>query len=563
MSPQPPTSQEEQLPRDLAGVYRLTHSIGHGGMGVVYGGEHLALQRKVAVKMMRMAFAENADVRDQALKRFLREARALASVDSTHVVHVHDFGRTEADEYYLVMDYIEGASLHEMLRRFGKFPPELALDLGMQIARAIEAAHKTGIIHRDLKPSNVMVADKEGNPFYAIVLDFGLAKSLTGDETVLTQTGHAIGTADTMAPEQIKEGDVVDHRCDIYSTGVILYNLTTGKRLFDAANFTAMCFNHVYEKPVPPIQRIENAGITPAFNDVIMKCLEKDPKDRFQSMQALHDALKALPDRRDIAPDIVAKMPLLEKTEDRPATKSDAGHASSQGAALQEEFFEAATLDHGTSSAFNEPGSVDLQVRNNSGSWPLDSAPTKPRQQEPTVPDGASWTEAGVHQTALTQENVAMTTVAPEPPKRAWFLPAVVVILLIGVGGLLFVQNQQFQNLAAQQSPKEAQTSAPKPTETPPATPTASDEPAKAVPSPKPKKAATKQPKATRKRKRKAKTAAPVPASPPKPEPKVEEKPTPVTEPKPAKKENPFMRQFTDDKKKENKKNGFIRLNTN
>ena len=84
------------------------------------------------------------------------------------------------------MDYIEGASLHEMLRRFGKFPPELALDLGMQIARAIEAAHKTGIIHRDLKPSNVMVADKEGNLFYAIVLDFGLAKSLTGDETVLT-----------------------------------------------------------------------------------------------------------------------------------------------------------------------------------------------------------------------------------------------------------------------------------------------------------------------------------------------------------------------------------------
>ena len=536
-------------------------------MGVVYGGEHLALQRKVAVKMMRMAFAENADVREQALKRFLREARALASVDSAHVVHVHDFGRSENDEYYLVMDYIEGASLHDMLRRFGRFPPELALQMGIQIAKAIEAAHKTGIIHRDLKPSNVMVAAKEGNAFYAIVLDFGLAKSLQGDETVLTQTGHAIGTADTMAPEQIKEGDAVDHRCDIYSTGVILYNLTTGKRLFDAPNFTAMCFNHVYEKPVPPIQRVENAGISPAFNDVIMKCLEKDPQDRFQSMQELHDALKALPDNRPVSADLAQKMPLLEDTPKHVGSKSDAGHDSSAGPALQEEFFNAATLDHGTSSAFNDPGSVDVTVRRSQSNWPVDSAPTKPRAQTPTVPDAAAWTESGVHQTAPTQENVLMTEMAPPPQKRAWFLPTVVVVLIMGVGGLLYMQNQQIQNIAQQQANKQQPDLAKETPKQPPAdAPAQPEKPGmKNTPEPQKTKTATANKPATQKKKSKKK-ARPKPA--PKPEKKAEVPAPAKTEPppaeaKPKKKENPFMRQFTDDKKKEKKKNEFIRLNTN
>lgn len=573
MSPNPPSSQEEQLPRDLAGVYRLTHSIGHGGMGVVYGGEHLALQRKVAVKMMRMAFAENADVRDQALKRFLREARALASVDSAHVVHVHDFGRTEADEYYLVMDYIEGASLHDMLRRFGKFPPELALHMGLQIAKAIEAAHKTGIIHRDLKPSNVMVAEKEGSAFYAIVLDFGLAKSLQGDETVLTQTGHAIGTADTMAPEQIKEGDQVDHRCDIYSTGVILYNLTTGKRLFDAANFTAMCFNHVYEKPVPPIERIKDTSISPAFNDVIMKCLEKAPDDRFQSMQELHDALNGLPDQRPISADIAKKMPLREDKDDLPASKSDAGQASSEGAALQEEFFDANTLDHATSSAFNEPGSVDVTVRPNQSNWPHGSTPTQAKEQNPTVPDGTAWTESGVHQTAPTQENVLMTTSAPIQQGRAWFLPTVVVVLIVGVGAMLYMQNQQIQNIAQQRAtdrPIQEEKAPPPKAEaiktetvtppkaaakTEPVPPTPAAPAAQAAPAPpkkEPPKARTK--KAQKKKGKKEVQKKEAAAPPPK---------TPAKAAKKEKPQNPFMRQFTDDKKKEKKKNGFIRLNTN
>ena len=112
-------------------------------MGVVYGGEHLALQRQVAVKMMRLALADKPELKEQALKRFLREARALASVDSPHVVHVHDFGRTEQDDYYLVMDYIEGGSLHDLLRRFGKFPAALAVHIGIQVAKAIGAAHHT------------------------------------------------------------------------------------------------------------------------------------------------------------------------------------------------------------------------------------------------------------------------------------------------------------------------------------------------------------------------------------------------------------------------------------
>ena len=450
---------DQNLPRDLGGVYRLTHTLGEGGMGVVYGGEHLALQRQVAVKMMRLALADKPELKEQALKRFLREARALASVDSPHVVHVHDFGRTEQDDYYLVMDYIEGGSLHDLLRRFGKFPAALAVHIGIQVAKAIGAAHHTGIIHRDLKPSNVMVTEKSDNAFFVMVLDFGLAKSLQGDDTVLTQTGHTIGTADTMAPEQIKESDTIDHRCDIYSFGVVLYNLVTGKRIFDAPSFTAMCFHHVYEKPVAPLERIKDLNISEAINALIMKCLEKDPKDRFQSMNEAIEALENLEDKRPVSRETIERMTLKEESGVL-ATKSDIGQSDEKHVPQNEEFFDAETMAHAAgpdafpavpvdSMAPTARRTVDFFPATESGS-PMD---TKAFDPPSPLKDAVSWTENGTHQTAVTQENVAMS-LAPPPQKqpRAWLLPLLVVVLFGGLGTLIYLQNQQIQSIANQQT---------------------------------------------------------------------------------------------------------------
>jgi serine/threonine protein kinase len=568
MSTDPHTTVNEQLPRDLGGVYRLTHVLGEGGMGVVYGGQHLALQRQVAVKMIRMALADKPEIKEQALKRFLREARAIASIDSPHVVHVHDFGRTETDDYYLVMDYIEGGSLHDLLRRFGKFPAELAIHVGIQVAKAIGAAHNNGIIHRDLKPSNVMVTEKEDNPFYVVVLDFGLAKSLQGDETVLTQTGHTIGTADTMAPEQIKESEAVDHRCDIYSFGVVLYNLVTGKRLFDAPSFTAMCFHHVYETPLTPLERVKDLNISQAFNDIIMKCLEKNPNDRFSSMKDAVKALSDLEDQKTVSLETIERMPLREHN-DTPNSKSDIGQSDdAKPHAVDDVFFDAETMDHTAAQDLLAPevsaDSLAVTVRNQQPNWSPAQMPTKIQAMTPpTVPDETSWTEHDLYQTANTQDGLQM--ISPKPATRAWFLPSLFLFLIAVLGTVLFMQNQQIQSIVNKKEP--VATPAPKntlpsnstQTATPPAQP---EDPKKAAKTatPKPKiKASPKTPAKKAAQQTRPKKKTPTQAA----KAKQEEAPEPkAAAPAEKKKSNPFMRNLTQDKKDDNKekKNEFIRV---
>jgi serine/threonine protein kinase len=569
MSTDPHTTVNEQLPRDLGGVYRLTHTLGEGGMGVVYGGQHLALQRQVAVKMIRMALADKPEIKEQALKRFLREARAIASIDSPHVVHVHDFGRTETDDYYLVMDYIQGGSLHDLLRRFGKFPAELAVHVGIQVAKAIGAAHGKGIVHRDLKPSNVMVTEKEDNPFYVVVLDFGLAKSLQGDETVLTQTGHTIGTADTMAPEQIKEGDLVDHRCDIYSFGVVLYNLVTGKRLFDAPSFTAMCFHHVYETPLAPLERVKDLGISQAFNDVIMKCLEKNPKDRFSSMKEAVNALSELEDQKPVSLETIEKMPLQENS-DAPNAKSDIGQSDEKPHAIDDVFFDAETMDHTAAPDLLAPetnaDSLAVTVRSQQPNWSSSQAPTETHAMAPpTVPDETSWTEQGLHQTANTQDGLQMTN--PKPATRAWFLPSLFLFLIAVLGAVLFMQNQQIQSIVHKKESLIPTTTTKPPdlneadraaSPTPPTAPKIV--PQKATPKPKvqapPKTPQKKAAQKTPPKKQKLPQAVPAPKKETAPKSK-------AAAPTQKKKSNPFMRNLTQDKKDDNKekKNEFIRVN--
>ena len=562
---------DETLPRDLGGVYRLTHTLGEGGMGVVYGGQHLALQRQVAVKMMRLALADKPELKEQALKRFLREARALASVDSPHVVHVHDFGRTEQDDYYLVMDYIEGGSLHDLLRRFGKFPAPLAVHIGIQIAKAIGAAHHTGIIHRDLKPSNVMVTEKSDNAFFVMVLDFGLAKSLQGDDTVLTQTGHTIGTADTMAPEQIKETSAIDHRCDIYSFGVVLYNLVTGKRIFDAPNFTAMCFHHVYEKPVAPLERIPDLEISANFDALIMKCLEKDPKDRFQSMSEAIEALENLVDKKPVSRETIERMPLKEESGIL-ATKSDIGQSDEKHVPQQDEFFDAETMAHEPEDTLKPIDSIAPTARRTVAFFTSSDKPTEKHQMTgpSTVTDQESWSQKGVHQTAVTQENVAMTLAPESPtPQRTWVLPILVLILFGGLGTLIFFQNQQIQSIA-NQAEKSVPVTNEKPATVQPETKEAVVQPDVEQAAPKKPVQLTGQKKAAAKSKSKQKVATQKVKSktpkkakaPKKAEPKKQDVAPPIKTSTPA---SPFMRQFTNDKKetKKEEKNEFIRVNTN
>jgi len=237
-------------------------------MGVVYRARHVALEREVALKILTAELSHD----PRFSERFQREARALAKLDHSGIVRVHDFGRA-GGRGYLVMEFVEGESLRRKLES-GPLTPSAAVEVAMQIARSLEYAHARGVIHRDIKPENVLL-DAAGR---ARLADFGLAK-LRGDglEVGRTETGLALGTPQYMAPEQLTQPAEVDHRVDLYALGALLYELLTGH--LPLGRFE------------PPSRR---DGVDPRLDAIVLKCLERDPQRRFESAGELCAALEGL-----------------------------------------------------------------------------------------------------------------------------------------------------------------------------------------------------------------------------------------------------------------------------
>jgi eukaryotic-like serine/threonine-protein kinase len=263
------------------GRYRVLHRLGSGGMAEVYCAQDLQLGRKVALKILYRRFAEDGEF----VERFRREASSAAGLQHQHVVAVYDRGEYDGT-YYIAMEYLEGRSLKTIVQQEAPLELDRAIDLIIQVLRAARFAHRRGIIHRDLKPHNVIV-DDNGR---AKVTDFGIARAGASD---MTQTGSIMGTAQYLSPEQA-QGHAVSAASDIYSIGIMLYELLTGRVPFDGESAVTVALKQVNERPVPPSAL--NPAVTPELEEVVMRALEKDPARRFPDADAFISALQATRD---------------------------------------------------------------------------------------------------------------------------------------------------------------------------------------------------------------------------------------------------------------------------
>ncbi|WP_424212863.1 protein kinase domain-containing protein [Streptomyces sp. BI20] len=290
------------------GRYRLNDLLGEGGMASVYLGHDTALDRPVAVKTLHSELGREQSFRE----RFRREAQAVAKLSHTNVVSVFDTGEGELGGEvmpYIVMEYVEGDPLGSVLRadieRHGAMPADRALQVTADVLAALDASHEMGLVHRDIKPGNVMVT-RRGT---IKVMDFGIARAMQSGVTSMTQTGMVVGTPQYLSPEQAL-GRGVDARSDLYSVGIMLFQLLTGRLPFDADSPLAIAYAHVQEEPVAP--STVNRSVTPAMDALVLRALKKNPNERFPTAEAMRgECLRVLASLggHGAAPSIVAGGP--------------------------------------------------------------------------------------------------------------------------------------------------------------------------------------------------------------------------------------------------------------
>ena len=266
----------------LLPAYRIERQLGQGSMGVVYLAEDVRMQRKVALKVLAPALANDEMLR----RRFNHESRRSAHLNHPNVVLVYDAGETEG-LYYIVMHYVDGGDLRRLLEA-GPLSLERATSVITQIAAALDAAHAEGLVHRDVKPANILIDGREGQEHYYLG-DFGITKHLSSD-TNLTATGQFIGTLDYIAPEQI-EGRSVDGRADLYALGCVLYQCLTGVVPFNREGTVALLWAHVHDQP-PPVTA-QRPDLPPEVDRVVAQAMAKQPEDRYGTCGELALALRA------------------------------------------------------------------------------------------------------------------------------------------------------------------------------------------------------------------------------------------------------------------------------
>jgi serine/threonine protein kinase len=284
----------------IAERYRIDALIGEGGMGKVYAAEHVHMRKQVAVKVLHPEMSTTPEI----VARFEREAVAAGKIAHANVAAATDFGRLPNQSFFLVLEYVAGTDLRAVIRQ-GAVSPERALHIVRQITSAVGAAHAAGVVHRDLKPENIMLVERDGEPDFVKVLDFGIAKieavgmaepstsTASGPslDQPLTKMGAVFGTPDYMSPEQAL-GQPIDARSDLYSIGVMLYELMTGERPFKGGAVTLMRKHVLEDAPSLPTAVLET--VDPRFNVIIQKLLQKSAQERYASAAALGQTLSEL-----------------------------------------------------------------------------------------------------------------------------------------------------------------------------------------------------------------------------------------------------------------------------
>ncbi len=269
----------------LGGRFVVERTLGRGGMGVVLATHDMALDRRVALKLL----LPEALVHPEAVQRFTREARSLAKLRNTHVARVLDVGQLNDGSPFMVMELLEGEDLSVRLERDGAFSPRDAADAVRQACEALAEAHKEQIVHRDIKPANLFLAREAMGGLSVKIVDFGISKSTSRADHSLTTTKVMVGSPVYMSPEQVKAPKTVDTRSDVWSLGVVLYELLTGKTPFDGETLGEV-FGAILENPIPSAQK-QDSRIPSGLDSVIRRCLARNRTQRFQTVQELSAAL--------------------------------------------------------------------------------------------------------------------------------------------------------------------------------------------------------------------------------------------------------------------------------
>ena len=313
-----PVGRGPSLKGNMLGSYRITSQAGEGGMGVVYRAEHARLGRKVAIKMLRRDLVQ----RKEIVARFFNEARAVNEIGHPNIVDIIDF----VEDYevnpplvYMVMELLEGQDLRSRISQAGALDADEAISIGLQVCNALIAVHKVRILHRDLKPDNIFLIkkreiDEEYEQHHGArvkLLDFGVARAFGERERDnITDPGTAIGTPEYMAPEQVL-GRELDNRTDIYALGMVLYEMLTGNVPFTSHSFGEILVRAVKERPPPVFEaRKQGPPVPKDLEIVVMRCLEKDPQLRFQTVKDLRKVLAAIANKEQVAGKVTTHAPV-------------------------------------------------------------------------------------------------------------------------------------------------------------------------------------------------------------------------------------------------------------
>jgi serine/threonine protein kinase len=290
----PMRPQDPFIGRDiLNGQFQILQKIGSGGMGSVYKAVQPAMNRMVGVKILHPKLTNRKDL----ASRFRREARAMSHLTHPNTVKVFLYGELEDGSLYIVMEFLDGKNLNQVVRGEGALPMERALAILIQVCGALDEAHRVGIIHRDLKPENIFLTQQGGMKDFAKVLDFGLAKvterEMRPGSLILTQEGMVFGTPEFMSPEQA-QGKVLTASSDIYSLAVILYEVLTGKLPFEAKTAMEYIQLHVTAKPIALSERVADKTFPPLLDQIIARALAKNPEERFVTAADFGSAMQAV-----------------------------------------------------------------------------------------------------------------------------------------------------------------------------------------------------------------------------------------------------------------------------
>ncbi|MGH7734514.1 MAG: Stk1 family PASTA domain-containing Ser/Thr kinase, partial [Gemmatimonadales bacterium] len=307
-------------PRLLGGRYELDGVVGRGGMAEVYRARDIRLDRIVAIKTLRADLA-----RDQTFQaRFRREAQSAASLNHPSIVAVYDTGEDMATGVpvpYIVMEYVDGRTVRDLLQDGHRLLPERSLEIIDGVLRALDYSHQAGIVHRDIKPGNVMVT-RNGD---IKVMDFGIARAMSDAQSTMTQTAQVIGTAQYLSPEQAR-GERVDSRSDLYSTGCLLYELLTGRPPFTGDSPVAIAYQHVRENPVPP-SRVD-PEVPPWADAIVLKAMAKAPADRYQTAADMRADLQRAASGMPVAAAPPTRLDMYPQTQRMGAGQMTAGATS-------------------------------------------------------------------------------------------------------------------------------------------------------------------------------------------------------------------------------------------